>query len=180
MYDFHYSITKPFYGSNLKLCYTDTDSFLYSIEATDIYEDIKSNFQQYFDTSNYTENNQYNIVPRNKKIPGLFKDEMGGQLIVEFVGLRSKLYCVKTQDKEIKKAKGVKKSVFKKNYFKDYNKVLLLNKSLKKKNVLFKSLKHEIFTQAINKVALSSNDDKRIVLKDKICTLSWGHKSSFF
>lgn len=180
MYDFHYSITKPFYGSNLKLCYTDTDSLLYSIEATDIYEDIRSNFQQYFDTSNYTENNQFNIVPRNKKVPGLFKDEMGGQLIVEFVGLRSKLYCVKTQDQEIKKAKGIKKSVVKKIDFKDYNKVLLLNKALRKTNVLFKSLKHEIFTQAVSKVALSSHDDKRIILKDKISTLSWGHKSSLF
>lgn len=180
MYDFHYSIMKPFYCSNLKLCYTDTDSFLYSIGATDIYKDINSTFQPYFDTSNYIENNEYNIGRRNKKVPGLFKDEMGGKLIVEFVGLRSKLYCVKTQDKELKKAKGVKKSVVKKINFKDFNNALLFNKLLRKKNVLFKSLKHDIFTQAVNKIALSSNDDKRIVLRDKISTLSWGHKSSLF
>ncbi|CAH0406333.1 unnamed protein product [Chilo suppressalis] len=130
MYNFHYSIMKPFYGCNLKLCYTDTDSFLYSIQTNDIYKDLKVRFQSYFDTSNYDDNNSYGIERKNKKVPGLFKDELGGQLIKEFVGLRSKLYCIKTENKEIKKAKGIKKTVVKKLLFEDYNNVLLHNDGL--------------------------------------------------
>lgn len=175
MYDRHYSVMKPFYGENLKLCYTDTDSFLYSVQTEDLYRDIKDNFLPYFDTSNYSENNDYAIVRSNKKVPGLFKDEFGGKLIVEFVGLRSKLYCIKTIAEECKKAKGVKKNVIMKMKFEDYEQVLLNNSIESKKNILFKSFKHQIFTQELNKVALSSNDDKRIILRDKISTLSWGH-----
>lgn len=178
MYDFHYSIMKPFYGTNLKMCYTDTDSFLYSIQTNDIYRDIKHHFEQYFDTSNYSDNNIYGIKKRNNKVPGLFKDELGGQLIAEFVGLRSKLYCIKTENTELKKAKGTKKSVVKKMCFKDYKTVLDDTSLVRKKNMIFKSLKHEIFTQSLNKVALSSNDDKRIIHSNKIDTISWGHKSA--
>lgn len=54
------------------------------------------------------------------------------------------------------------------------------NDIIRKKNVIFKSLKHELFTQEQNKVAFSANDDKRIIQKDKISTLSWGHCDSFF
>lgn len=178
MYDFHYSIMKPFYGDNIKMCYTDTDSFLYSIQTHDVYKDIKHHFKQYFDTSNYSENNIHGITKQNKKVPGLFKDELGGQLLVEFVGLRSKLYCIKTENMELKKAKGTKKSVVKKICFRDYKTVLDDSSLLRKKNMIFKSLKHEIFTQSLNKVALSYNDDKRIILNNKIDTISWGHKSS--
>lgn len=180
MYNFHYSIMKPFYGPKLKLCYTDTDSFLYSIQTEDFYKDLKIHFKQFFDTSNYPENNEYNIERVNKKIPGLFKDEMGGELIVEFVGLRSKLYCIKTESSEIKKAKGVKKCVLKDINFKDYNEVLT-DKDLviRRKNILFKSLKHQIFTRAVDKVALSSNDDKRRILEDNISTYAWGHEAFF-
>lgn len=179
MYNFHYSVMKPFYGPNIKMCYTDTDSFLYSIATKDVYKDIKYNFPQYFDTSNYAGNNMYGIRRQNNKVPGLFKDELGGQLIVEFVGLRSKLYSIKTENTELKKAKGTKKSVVKTLSFKDYKDVLLDNNLVRKKNIVFKSLKHEIFTQSLNKIALSSKDDKRIILKNKISTLSWGHESAF-
>lgn len=179
MYDFHYSIMKPFYKDKIKLCYTDTDSFLYSVETEDFYNDLKNNFIQYFDTSNYPDNNIYGIECLNKKVPGLFKDEFGGQVITEFVGLRSKLYCLKTKEVEVKKAKGVKRHVLDELSYKDYNDVLLKNETIRKRNILFKSLKHEIFTQSVNKVALSSNDDKRILLRNKICTTSWGHYKSF-
>lgn len=180
MYNFHYSIMKPFYGSSLKLCYTDTDSLLYSIETEDFYEDLKTHFKHLFDTSNYREDNRYGIDIANKKVPGLFKDELGGENLVEFVGLRSKLYCIKTESTEIKKAKGVKKNVLNDIYFRDYNKVLKnRDMVIRKKNILFKSLKHEIFTREVNKIALSSNDDKRKIMKNNISTFAWGHKSFF-
>jgi hypothetical protein len=180
MYDFHYSHIKPFYGSNVSLCYTDTDSFLYSINTEDLYADIKLNFQRYFDTSNYSDSNPYGIIPQHKKIPGLFKDELGGEIISEFVGLRSKLYCIKSEKMQLKKAKGIKKHVLRDLDFQRYTKVLLNKERLRKANIVFKSLKHVIFTQSVTKVALSSNDDKRIILKDQISTISWGHKRYMF
>ncbi|XP_049872417.1 uncharacterized protein LOC126380040 [Pectinophora gossypiella] len=179
MYDFHYSKIKPFYGNRIKLCYTDTDSFVYNVHTDDIYQDLKTNFLKYFDTSNYNPKNEFGLPIVNKKIPGLFKDEMGGQIIREFVGLRSKLYCIKTLNKTIKKAKGTKKNVINGLSVSDYKHVLYNGDVVYKKNVLFKSIKHEIFTQKVNKIALSSNDDKRLLESDKVTTLAWGHKSIF-
>lgn len=177
MYNFHYSIMKKFYNEKLSLCYTDTDSLLYSIQTDDFYHDLKEEFPNYFDTSNYTENNIYNIIPKNKKVPGLFKDELGGKILLEFVGLRSKLYSLRTSDCEVKKAKGVKKPVTKKLKFSDYINVLSTGEDLRGKNVLFKTIKHQIFTREQNKVALSRKDDKRFILGNNVCTKSWGHYS---
>lgn len=177
MYDFHYSVIKPHYGNKVKLCYTDTDSFIYTIQTEDFYDDLNNRFSMYFDTSNFKDDNPFNIRLKNKKVPGLFKDELGGQIITEFVGLRSKLYCIKTETETIKKAKGVKKCVVRDLTASDYHDVLLSGKVVRKKNILFKSIKHEIFTRTVNKIALSNNDDKRFITSDKISTKAWGHKS---
>lgn len=177
MYHFHYNIVKPFYGNRVKLCYTDTDSFVYIIYTDDFYKDIKYKFLQYFDTSNYNINNEFMIPQINKKVPGLFKDEMGGELITEFVGLRSKLYSIKTLNKVIKKAKGIKSCVVRDLTIDDYQHVLFNRDIIHRKNILFKSIKHEIFTQSVNKIALSSNDDKRFISKCNVATRAWGHSS---
>lgn len=107
LYSFHYSIMKNMYGNNIQLCYTDTDSLLYFIKTEDFYSDMKKNIR-YFDTSNYEFDNKYNIPKSNMKLPGYFKDEMGGEVISEFVGLRAKLYCIDTDKKSIKKRKASK------------------------------------------------------------------------
>lgn len=177
MYDFHYSVMKPFYGNRIELCYTDTDSFIYDVKTEDFYKDFKINFIKYFDTSNYEPHNEFGLPILNKKVPGLFKDEMGGKIIKEFVGLRSKLYCVKTNHKTIKKAKGTKTSVIKHLNMSDYKNVLYNRNIIRKKNILFRSIKHEIFTQSVNKIALSSNDDKRFISSDNVTTVAWGNEN---
>lgn len=177
MYHFHYNIIKPMYKGRVKLCYTDTDSFVYEIITNDFYRDIKHQLLQYFDTSNYNVENQYKLPQINKKIPGLFKDEMGGKVITDFVGLRSKLYSIKTEDKIIKKAKGVKSCVVRDLSITDYENVLFNSEVIRRQNIVFKSIKHEIFTQSVNKIALSNNDDKRTISNCKIATRAWGHCS---
>ena len=51
--------------------------------------------------------NLYDV--KNKKVIGKMKDEVNGKIITEFVGIRSKMYSIKTEDDDFKlKAKGIK------------------------------------------------------------------------
>ena len=130
-----------------------------------------------FDTSNFPKDHPSGIQGKNKKIPGMMKDEAGGKIIEEFVGLRAKLYSYKMfEGKEEKKCKGIKKSVVKKDIFhEDYRYCLFSEKPQVRKMNVIRSYNHEIFSETVIKIALSANDDKRIIMKDKISTLSYGH-----
>ena len=113
MYEFWYDYMKPKYNDNVKLCYTDTDSFIINIKTNDFYEDIASDVENSFDTSNY-EVKRLLPMGKNKKVIGLMKDELGGKIITEFVTLRPKTYSFLIDNgKEDKKAKGTKKCVIK-------------------------------------------------------------------
>ena len=105
------------------------------------------------------------------------KDETAGNPIKEFVGLRAKLYAFKTlENNEIKKAKGVKKSVINRAInVEDYKRALFENEIIYRKMNTIQSKKHNVYTTQINKISLSSNDDKRHVLDNKINTLALGH-----
>ena len=169
MYECWYDYMKPKYDNNIKLCYRDTDSFIMNIKANDFYEDIASDVENRFDTSNY-EVNRLLPVGKNKKVIGLMKDELGGKIITEFITLRPKTYSYLTDNsKEDKKAKGTKKCVIKKMIkFNDYKKCLLNDEAILKSQQRFISKKHDVYTENINKIALSNNDDKRIISSNKI------------
>ena len=111
MYEFHYNYIKPKYGDKARLLFTDTDSLMYEIQTKDFYKDISGDVKDRFDTSDYPPNHPSGIPTGcNKKVLGMFKDEAGGKIINEFVGLRAKLYSFKMYEgKETKKCKGVKK-----------------------------------------------------------------------
>ncbi|KAL0810435.1 hypothetical protein ABMA28_010574 [Loxostege sticticalis] len=174
MYDFHYEYMKNKFD-NLKLLYTDTDSLVYQIFCDDFYKEIKEDLSTHFDTSDYPENNIFGFPLLNKKKLGLFKDEHNGRIFTEFVGLRSKMYAMKSDDRTITKSKGVNKNVTKKLSIDDY-KSCLLNKSIKHAEMYrFRSLKHIIFTQKINKICLSHSDTKRYIIPNSTDTLAWGH-----
>jgi hypothetical protein len=116
----------------------------------------------------------------NKKVLGKFKDELNGKIMEEFIGLRSKSYSYKVFEdgKETKKAKGIKKNVVQKHICFDYFKICLLTReTIYRKQNIFRTLKHEIYTVAQNKKALSAYDDKRFILENDIDTLAWGHYS---
>ncbi|KAL4101236.1 hypothetical protein QTP88_021256 [Uroleucon formosanum] len=177
MYDFYYNIIKKKYGNRVRLLYTDTDSLILEIKTNDFYQDIKINLD-HFDTSDYPKDNIYGLPLVNKKVLGKFKDELNGKIMTEFIGLRSKLYSHRILDteKEIKKAKGVKKNVVEnKICFNDFENCLLTKESKYVKQNLFRTKKHYIFTVEQNKKALSVYDDKRFILDNGIDTLAWGH-----
>ena len=115
---------------------------------------------------------------KNKKVIGLMKDELGGKIITEFVALRPKTYSYLTDDcKEDKNAKGKRKCVIKQRLkLNDYKGCLLNNKIVLKSQQRFNSERHDIYTKEINKIALSSNDDKRLQTFDR--TTSYPYRSS--
>ena len=89
MYKFWYDYFKPKYGDRAKLCYTDTDSFIIYIKTEDFFQDISSDVGKWFDTSNFDKNDKKPLpIGKNKKVPALFKDELRGKIITEFVTLR--------------------------------------------------------------------------------------------
>ena len=185
MFEFHYDYIKNKYSDRGKLLMTDTDWLIYEIKTDDLYYDISKDVETKFDTSEFNKNHPAVVdsvkfkVGVNKKVKGMFKDETAGKQIEEFVGLRAKLYSYKLHDKEHKRCKGVKRNVVAKSItHKDYKNCLRTkNEQLRKMNVIRSHL-HEIYTEEINKVALSANDDKRIILEDGVSTLAYGHYKS--
>ena len=154
----------------------DTDSFIIKIKTNDFYKDISNDVENRFDTSNY-EVNRPLPTGKNKKIIGLMKDELGGKIITEFVTLRPKTYSFLTDDgKEDKKAKGTKKCVIKnKIKFDDYKKCLFSDELILRLQQRFISKKHDVYIENVNKIALSTNDDKRIISSNKISSYPYGY-----
>lgn len=170
---------------------------MFQVETDDYFADMKKNLERY-DTSEFSEDNLYQLPRCNKKVPGLFKDELNGKIIREFVGLRSKMYSIRPDNideidedgkkiGEMKKAKGVKKYVLDKEIkFDDYKKCLEILKDIKREQTTFRSKLHKMYTIKQEKVALSPFDDKRHIVsciqcKSGACascdfnTLAYGH-----
>ena len=171
IYEFWYDYIKPKYGGKVKLCYMDTNSFVIYIKTEDFYDDIANDVERWFDTSNYDENDKIPLpIDKSKKVIGLFKDELGGKIITDFVALRAKAYAyLMEDDSEHKKTKGTKMFVIKRELmFKIYKDSLFHNEIIFKSQQRFKIDHHKVYTEEVNKIALSSNDDKRPQTGDKI------------
>lgn len=182
MNDFHYNfMLKQFDRENIDLLFTDTDSLCYHIRKQNPYEIIAQN-KDLFDLSAYPKDHPL-YDPTNKKVIGKFKDEaVDGVMahITEFVGLRSKLYSYTTEENHVTeehhKCKGVKHSVVH-NELKTqlYKSTLFSRQCFKVKQNGFRSHKHQIYTEEIEKVALSAMDDKVYIEDNNIHTKTLGH-----
>ena len=155
----------------------DTDSFVINIFTEDFFEDINNDVGRWFDTSNYDKNDKRPLqIGINKKVIGMFKDELGGKIMKEFCALRAKTYTyLMDDDSEKKKAKGTKKCIIKHRIkFEDYKDSLFKNNTILRSQLRFKSDLHIVYTEKVNKIAISSNDDKRLQTYDKITTYPYG------
>ena len=131
MYEFWYDYLKPQYGNNVRLCYMDTDSFVIYIKTDDFFKYITNDVERRFDTSKYDEKNERPLpIGKNKKVIGLFKDELDGKILTEFCALRAKAYAYLMEDgSEYKKAKGTKKCIIKRELmFENYKDSLFSDK----------------------------------------------------
>ena len=172
MFEFWYDYLKPMYGDKIRLCYTDTDSFIIHIKTDDFYKDISADVDKWFDISNFNKNvNRPLEIGKNKKVLGKFKDEIRGKIMTKFVALRAKTYSYlideyRDEDYEKnkilnKKAKGTKRCVIKREIlFNNYVDSLFKNKVLYRSQQRFRSDHQKVYTEEVNKIALSSNDDK--------------------
>ena len=92
------------YRCYTKLCYTDVDSFVIHIITEYFFEAISGDVQRWFDTSNYDENYKRPLpIGKNKRVPGIFKDELGCKIIAEVVALRPKTWVYLMDDGSEKK-----------------------------------------------------------------------------
>ena len=104
MYDFHYNFIKK--NFNAELLFTDTDSLTYKIKPGNICEDLFK-WKDLFDFSNYSKDSEF-YDDTNKKVIGKIKDEYGGVIIDQFIGLKSKMYSIrKINGRESSTAEGV-------------------------------------------------------------------------
>ena len=175
MYDFHYNYIKSKYGGKARLLFTDTDSLTYEIEVDDVYQDFWKD-KHLFDNSDYPKESPF-FNNTNKKVIGKFKDEAAGLSIVEFVGLRSKMYSLmKNNEQASRAAKGIKKNVIKQQLQHDnYKDVLFNKKQLRHEMRLIKSEKHQIGSYMVNKTSLSCFDDKRYIHENGVTSYAYGH-----
>ncbi|XP_044760245.1 uncharacterized protein LOC123317702 [Coccinella septempunctata] len=204
IYDFHYHYMNEAFSAGCTILYTDTDSLIYEVYE-DPYERMKLDCYERFDTSDYPKNNTYGIPQVNKKVLGMMKDENNGIPMTDYVGLRSKLYAVKTSKDDLnvkkqrwveeeyeadeiesmcrnygttKKAKGIKKSIVKNRIcFDDYIECLETWKHKIISQNLIQVKEHHVYSLTQEKIALSPEDDKRCLVPGTFNTVPWGHYS---
>ena len=176
MYDFHYNFIMPNYPDT-KLLFTDTDSFCYWIPTEkDLYKDLKGN--EWIDHSNYAKDHP-NFNEKFKLIPGKFKDEMGGKYILEFVGLRAKMYSILNLDGEHKAtAKGVIRVVKEKLItHENYRQTLFHKKNMSHTGTKIIQDKHHLYKAEVKKTSLSPFNDKKYIIREgsNFKSYSFGH-----
>jgi hypothetical protein len=177
LYSVYYENFMKVYGpERLRLCYVDTDSLLIRLEAENLFDEM-SKHREWFDTSNFDPTHPL-YSKENQGVYGLLKSETGSNLILEYVGLRAKMYsliCVDSKEKRV--CKGIKKCVINKELrHKLYKECLFSNIIFRHGMEQIKSKKHKLYTMHLNKISLCSFDDKRYILADpEIKTYALGH-----
>ena len=106
----------------------------------------------------------------------MFNDGLGGNTMKEFCALRAKTQpYLMEDDSETKRAKGVKRCVIKRRLMLgNYKDSLFNNETIIRSQLRFKSDHHNVYTEELNKIALSSSDNKRLQRFDRVTTYPYG------
>ena len=175
MYRFHYDKIIDQYGYDAKLLFTDTDSLTYELKTRDVYSDMLKHLDDY-DTSDYPSGHPCHSMV-NAKTLGKFKDECSGKVVLEFVGLRPKMYSLLLPDDLEKNAvKGISRSYVKKCIrHGDFQKCLETGDKTVATFYTIRSFDQKLQTIKVVKDALSPYDNKRAILYGGTDTLSYSH-----
>ncbi len=139
----------------------DTDSFVYST-STNVYAEMNR-------CSDGSTRLAFLPVTRSTsrhatKVLGLFKDECGNDPMIQFVGLRPKMYSFLTRSQStVSRAKGVQRSVVKKYKFQNYLDCLFQNSSRIDKQCCLRSKHHINYSFVQNKRSLRVADDQTLL-----------------
>ena len=169
MYDFHYNFIKKNFDA--ELLFADTDSLAYEIKSENVYEEFYK-WKDLFDFSNYSKDSIF-YDDTNKKVIGIMKDEYGGIIIIEFIGLKAKMYAMKKINGG-ESTNGVNIAT----KFNEFKVVPFNKKIIKYKMKRIQGKKHKIGAYETDKISLLCFDDKRQVLDDGVHTLAYFHKDS--
>ena len=178
MFDIFYNVLKTHFQSRMKLCMTDTDSFILEIQTDDLTQDLRT-LSEHLDLSNYPQDHVL-FDPQNKKVPGKMKNEYPANTLTKFIGLRSKCYALEDLDGSIcKRAKGTKRHVVQNELsVEDYEKCLDEQIGIYRSQTTLRSINQTMFTVKRPRLALGAVDDKRQTLPDGENTIPWGFKVS--
>ena len=166
MYAFNYDFLKAIFN-DFKLLFTDTDILCNENPYKNFYE-----YREYFDLSNYSKNTKY-FCNDKKKVLSKIKDEYGGDVPKEFIGLRSKMNSMfDTENNKKCTHKGHNSHI----KYEEVCDTLFNKKVLRHKLRRIKSENQNPITYEINKTSTSCFDDKRYILNDGISTLPYGLK----
>ena len=203
MYEFWYDHLKVKYNNKIQLIYSDTDSFEIEVETDDIYKDMYED-RHLYDFSEYLTNHpNFNLT--NKKVYGIFKDDLNSKIITEFIADKPKMYSYEYIDNYIDILKNcepdeyklIKSKIHSNEYIDNYT---ILNKNkhkgikisvdlkhneykraLYKEELIYKEFynlqlnKQKIYLDKINKIALNPFDSKRHWI-DNINSVPYGYK----
>lgn len=174
MYNFFYNVLKKRYGENVRLLYTDTDSFIINVNTEDLYQDLlEPELNVHYDFSGYDKNHPL-YSNKNKKVLGKFKDELDGNIMSESLNLAPKMYGYKYSHETKITVKGVPKRIVKTLMFDELMNTLL---NAETKSVEFNTIRsknHELYNFRIRKTGIRSFENKRYYL-DNINSVPYGH-----
>ena len=177
MFHLHYDVVKAHFKNRAELLMTDTDSLVYEITSPDLTADLWQ-IREHFDFSNLPRDHPLYDASKKDQV-GLLKDEFKGQRVLEFVGLRSKMYSVLDENrKTTAKAKGIPKSVTKRELpHQLYKDALFAQQPCSVTFHQIVSRNHIVEVKQQTKKALNAYDDKRYICDDGITTRAYGHYS---
>ncbi|GFR23278.1 c2H2-type domain-containing protein [Trichonephila clavata] len=173
IYKLYYNYFKQYYGEKCSLLYTDTDSLYLEIKAHNVYTEVKNNFSDIMDYSNYPKDHDLFNLSNEGRL-GALKNETC-EPIKEFVALKCKMYCMVFGDNSKKTAKGLKKSCVQDLNAELYKSVLNERLFLRHKQNILVTKDHDIKTVTQNKIGLTPFYDKKYLLDDGINCYPFGH-----
>lgn len=184
MYDFFYNVLRPYFGEDgVQLLYSDTDSLAIQVQTFNILLDL-GELAPNMDFSNLAKSHPL-FCESNRAALFKFKEEFALQPIARLCALKSKCYsfeiacacktglderavCIKCKNGTSKsfhtnKLKGIQKRTAREIHFSKYLKCLENSYVQRDMITQITSKTHQLTTNIVNKISLSSFDDKRFI-----------------